>query len=198
MRRAGCQSIAQLRQKDAWELFDLYEEFASENGGMPHAFSFCVDGAFLPKPYEEMIDNGEFNDFDVMIGSCAQEFPCVDAASFTTEAYQQWLAEEFPENLENMRRWYPASTGSQAAKQVSTIASDIMLMGSIRLAQKCRDYGHRAYVWLMSKENETRADMQKAVPIAAKCLMFSAPWTEESAVPFLNISGKRKTMRLWS
>ena len=155
MRRADCQSIAQLRQKDAWELFDLYEEFASENGGMPHAFSFCVDGAFLPKPYEEMIDNGEFNDFDVMIGSCAQEFPCVDAASFTTEAYQQWLAEEFPENLENMRRWYPASTGSQAAKQVSTIASDIMLMGSIRLAQKCRDYGHRAYVWLMSKENET-------------------------------------------
>lgn len=48
MRRADCQSIAQLRQKDAWELFDLYEEFASENGGMPHAFSFCVDGAFLP------------------------------------------------------------------------------------------------------------------------------------------------------
>lgn len=79
----------------------------------------------------------------------------MDAASFTTEAYRQWLAEEFPENLENMRRWYPAENGIQAAKRVSTIASDIMLMGSVRLAQKCHAYGRNAHVWLMSKENET-------------------------------------------
>ena len=25
-------------------------------------FSFCVDGEFIPKPYSEIMDNGEFND----------------------------------------------------------------------------------------------------------------------------------------
>lgn len=164
MRLVGCETLDELRQKDAWELFDLYEKFAPQYGGMPHAFGFCVDGVFLPKTYEEMIDSGEFNDFDVMIGSCAQEFPCVDVASFTVEDYRQWLREEFPENYETMLRWYPAENRVQASKQVSTIASDVMLMGSVRLAQKCHAYGRNAYVWLMSKENETQRGHAEGCP----------------------------------
>lgn len=168
MHLAGCKTMEELRQKDAWELFDLYEKFAPNYGGMPFAFGFCVDGVFLPGEYEALIDSGEFNDFDVMIGSCAQEFPCVDVETFTAEDYRQWLGEEFPENYEKMLEWYPAENNIQASKQVSTIASDVMLMGSVRLAEKCHAFGRKAYVWLMSKENETQRGHDEGCPHCAE------------------------------
>jgi para-nitrobenzyl esterase len=53
-----------------------------------------------------------------------------------------------------MKDWYPASTAQQAAKQGSTLASDIMLIGAVRVGQLCAKYGRRAYIWLAVKENE--------------------------------------------
>ena len=80
MEYVGCKDIAELRKKDAWELFDKYEEWGKAKQFRGFGFTFCVDGEFLPKPYSEIMDGGEFNDFDVMIGSCAQEFPAVKAS----------------------------------------------------------------------------------------------------------------------
>jgi len=114
------------------------------------------------------MDSGEFNDFDVLIGSCSQEFPCVDPAKFTVEEYYAYLEEAFADNAENMKKWYPADTGVMAAKQASTIASDIMLMGSIKLAEICHKYGRNAYVWLMSKENETQRGREAGSPHCAE------------------------------
>lgn len=153
MEKIGCKSIAELRKRDAWELFDAYTKNVPPMslGG----FSFCVDGEFIPKPYGQIMDNGEFNDFDVLMGSCAQEFPCVDPEKFTVEEFHKYLEEAFPDNVENMKKWYPAETGVQAAKQASTIASDIMLLGSAKIGQICKKFGRNAYIWLMSKENET-------------------------------------------
>ena len=37
-------------------------------------------------------------------------------------------------------------------------------MGSVRLAQKCHAYGRNAYVWLMSKENETQRGHAEGCP----------------------------------
>lgn len=167
MKRIHCGSIGELRRRDAWELFDAYEDYIGEVG-FHGGFSFCVDGKFIPKRYAEIIDAGEFNDFDVMIGSCAQEFPCVDPAKFTLEDYDAYLQDAFADNVENMRAWYPAETPAEAAKQVSTIASDIMLIGSVRLAQLCRQYGRNAYVWLMSKENETQRGRDAGSPHCAE------------------------------
>lgn len=154
MRLAGCENIAQLREKDAWELFDLYE--AHYGGGYSkNGFAFCIDGEFLTDTYTNMMDSGNFNDFDVLMGNCAQEFPIFPDGKMPLEDYYAYLEDAFADNVENMKKWYPANTPEQAAKQVATIASDIMLMGAIRIGQLCNQYGRRAYLWLMNKENET-------------------------------------------
>ena len=62
------------------------------------------------------------------------------------------------------------AAGVQAAKQASTIASDIMLMGSVKLGELCEKYGRNAYVWLMSKENETQRGRDAACPHCAEML----------------------------
>ena len=59
-------------------------------------------------------------------------------------------------------------THVQAAKQASTIASDIMLMGSVKLGELCEKYGRNAYVWLMSKENETQRGRDAGCPHCAE------------------------------
>ncbi len=166
MERIGCGSIEELRKRDVWELFDAYSAYggAGPNGG----FSFCVDGEFLPKSYTELMDAGEFNDFDVMIGSCAQEFPVVSADRFTVEEFRAYLEDAFPDNAGNMKKWYPAENNIMAAKQVSTISSDMMLMGSVKVGQLCSRFGRNAYVWLMSKENETERGHNDGSPHCAE------------------------------
>ena len=67
MKHICCGSIEELRSRDAWDLFDEYSKWSP---GMTGGFSFCIDGQFLPKPYAEIMEAGQFNDFDVMIGSC--------------------------------------------------------------------------------------------------------------------------------
>ena len=168
MEYIGCKSIAELRRKDAWELFDSYTAFVGATGPMAGGFSFCVDGEFIPKPYSEIMDSGEFNDFDVLMGSCSQEFPCVDPEKFTVEDFHAYLAEAFPDNVENMKKWYPAEDGVQAAKQASTIASDIMLLGSAKIGEICKKFGRKAYIWLMSKENETERGHAAGSPHCAE------------------------------
>lgn len=166
MQEIGCGSIEELRKMDAWELFDAYTKFSG--GGMGGGFSFCIDGQFLPKPYAEIMEAGEFNDFDVMIGSCAQEFPSADPAKMTVEVFTKYLEEAFPDNAENMKKWYPAENGVMAAKQIATISSDIMLMGSVKIGELCRKFGRNAYVWLMSKENETQRGHEAGSPHCAE------------------------------
>ena len=165
MEHIGCRSIAELREKDAWELFDAYSQWSP---GMMGGFSFCVDGEFLPKPYTEIMESGEFNDFDVLIGSCAQEFPSADPAKFTVEEFEKYLAEAFPDRLADMKKWYPAENGVMAAKQIATISSDMMLMGSVKIGELCKKFGRRAYVWLMTKENETRRGHEAGSPHCAE------------------------------
>ena len=166
----GCSSIEELRKRETWELFDKYEEFQRSKGigPMGFGFTFCVDGEFIPKPYSEIMDAGEFNDFDVLMGSCAQEFPAVDASKYSVGEFHKYLEEAFPDNVENMKKWYPAANGIEAAKQVSTIASDIMLLGSAKIGELCAGRGKNAYIWLMSKENETERGHNDGSPHCAE------------------------------
>ena len=170
MNYIGCKSIEELRKKPTWELFDKYEEFQRSKGigPMGFGFTFCVDGEFIPKPYSEIMEKGEFNDFDVLMGSCAQEFPAVKADEYSVEQFHQYLEEAFPDNEENMKKWYPADNNIIAAKQCSTIASDIMLMGSAKVGEFCSERGRNAYIWLMSKENETERGHNEGSPHRAE------------------------------
>ncbi len=163
LERIGCSSLEELRGRDAWELFDAYDGTPMDEG-----FTFCIDGAFLPERYSDCIDAGRFNDFDVMIGSCAQEFPVAGPEGMPLDAYARYLEEVFPDNVDNMKRWYPAATPSEAAKMAATIASDLVLMGSVKIGQMCRKYGRRAFVWLMNKENETERGHRDGSPHCAE------------------------------
>ena len=67
-----------------------------------------------------------------------------------------------------MKKWYPAADAVMAAKMVATISSDMMLMGSIKIGQLCKKFGRRAFVWLMSKENETERGHAAGSPHCAE------------------------------
>lgn len=163
MQKIGCSSIEELRERDGWDLFDAYADTPFEEG-----FSFCVDGEFLPERYSDWMDAGKFNDFDVLMGSCAQEFPLPGEEGLSLEEYEEYLKDAFSDNVENMKKWYPASTPHEAAKQAATIASDIMLMGSVKIGALCKQYGKRAYIWLMNKENETERGHREGSPHCAE------------------------------
>ena len=115
-----------------------------------------------------MLEGGNFNDFDVMIGSCAQEILPGGEEGIPTDLYEEAVARLFPDAVDRMKEWYPAKDAKEARKQWSTIASDLMLMGSVRLAELCRRSGHKAYVWLMNKENETEKGRRTGSPHCAE------------------------------
>lgn len=163
MEKIGCASIEELRERDAWDLFDAYAETPFGEG-----FAFCIDGEFLPERYSDWMDAGKFNDFDVLMGSCAQEFPVAGPDGLPVDEYYKYLEEAFADNVDNMKKWYPATTPAEAAKMASTIASDIMLMGSAKIGQLCQKYGRRAYIWLMTKENETERGHRDGSPHCAE------------------------------
>jgi para-nitrobenzyl esterase len=147
MEKVGCRSIADLRQRDAWELYD-------QVGNDLMAFNFCIDGYFLPEGVQDLMERGQFNDVDVMIGNTTQEFPIKGGKGLPLAEYEQYFDRVFADNADQMRAWYPASTPAEAEKQASTIASDIMLMGAIRVGQLCAKYGRKAFVYLENKESE--------------------------------------------
>ncbi len=147
MKKVGCSNIEELRKKDAWELYDNV-------GNDLMAFNYCIDGWFLPDRIHDIMERGEFNDVDVLMGSCAQEFPIGGADGISLEKYNDYIDNAFGDNAEKMKSWYPAENKVQAAKQASTIASDILLMGAVRVGQLCKKYGRRAFIFLNTKETE--------------------------------------------
>ncbi len=163
MEKIGVSSIEELRAMDAWDLFDLYQQVPRNEG-----FAFCIDGQFLPENYASWMDKGMFNDFDVMIGSCSQEFPAARPEQFSVEDYYKYLEENFADNIDNMKKWYPAENAIQACKMATTISSDIMLCGAIKIGELCAKYGKNAYVWLMTKENETERGHNAGSPHCAE------------------------------
>ncbi|MBR5760680.1 MAG: carboxylesterase family protein, partial [Lachnospiraceae bacterium] len=48
------------------------------------------------------------------------------------------------------------------------IASDIMLLGSAKIGELCAGRGRNAYIWLMSKENETERGHNEGSPHCAE------------------------------
>lgn len=156
----GCKSMDELRRMDAWDLFDAYEK-NSRGGG----FSFCIDGEFLPEPYADLMDSGRFNDFDVLMGSCAQEFP---VSGVGVEALEAFFEKNYGADAGKMKKWYPAANDIEASKQASTLASDIMLMGSVKIGELCAKYGRKAFIWRMVKENETERGHRDGCPHCAE------------------------------
>jgi para-nitrobenzyl esterase len=149
MKLAGCKTIDELREKDAWELYDIFQ-----NNKLFMTFNLSIDGYFLPEDIRDIMENGKFNDVDVMIGNCSQEFPVSGKEGVELSKYNEYLKNTFSENLDNMKKWYPAATAQEAAKCCASISSDVMLIGAVRIAQLCAKYGRRAYVFLNTKETE--------------------------------------------
>ena len=162
MKLAGCNNISELRKKDAWELYDLVEQ-----NKMTQGFNFCIDGVFVPDEIPTMMERGEFNDFDVLMGNCSQEFPLAGPEGIPTDKFISYLEDTYPD-CPDMKEWYPANTAQQAAKQGSTIASDIMLIGAVRVGQLCAKYGRKAYIWLAVKENENEEGATFGCPHCAE------------------------------
>ena len=88
----GASGIEDLRKMDAWDLFDAYEKVVPT--GALGNIRFCIDGEFLPENYYERITAGKINDFDVMIGSCAQEWLVRRGKGLPLEEYHKHLSEK--------------------------------------------------------------------------------------------------------
>jgi para-nitrobenzyl esterase len=163
MEKAGCKNISELRKKEAWELFDLY----IKNYNIM-SFNYCTDGWFLPDEIHDMMERGDFNDVDVLIGSNSQEFSVSGPDGISVESFHKYLDTVFSGNADNMKSWYPAETAVQAAKQAATVSSDIMLMGSVRIGQLCAKYGRKAFVYLNTKETENEQGKAFGCPHCAE------------------------------
>lgn len=162
----GVSTIEELRRKDAWELFDAYQKISP-----PRALGnirFCIDGEFLPENYYEMLTAGKINDFDVMIGSCAQEWLERGGKGLPLKEYHAHLEDAFAEVHQQMKAWYPASNDVEAEKACSSISSDIMAVSSLYVAKMCHKKGKRAFVWIMNKENETKKGHDLGCPHCAE------------------------------
>lgn len=150
----GVKTVGELRRIDAWELFDAFEEYTKDNP-FTHKIRFCVDEDFLPENYFEMLTSGKLNDFDVMIGGCAQENPVRGGAGLPLTEFHQHLKRLFPTDYEQMKKWYPAANDVEAEKACTTLASDIMFTNALYVAHTAAQHGNRVFLWTMNKENET-------------------------------------------
>lgn len=150
----GVSSIEELRQKDAWELFDAFNEIMKQDP-FRTKIRFCIDGFFLPEPYVDMLSAGRINDFDVMIGTCAQENPVCGGDGLPVEKLHRLIDLKFAPVASQMKQWYAAANSTEAEKACTTLASDILAVNSLFVAQMCHRYGKKAFVWVMNKENET-------------------------------------------
>lgn len=159
-------TIEDLRKVDAWDLFDAYEALPRNNfdGGI----RYCVDGRFIPGNYQELLAQGKFNHFDVMMGSCAQEMPVCRGNGLPVDEYYSYLDKTFPNESEQLKKWYPAGNAVEAEKACSSLASDIMALGSLYVGKMCHQYGRRAFIWQMNKENETKKGHALGCPHCAE------------------------------
>ncbi len=162
----GASGIEDPRKMDAWDLCDAYEKVVPT--GALGNIRFCIDGEFLPENYYERITAGKINDFDVMIGSCAQEWLVRRGKGLPLEEYHKHLRTAFPDAYEQMKQWYPATNEIEAEKACSTIASDMMAISSLYVAKMCHRKGKKAYVWIMNKENETKKGHDLGCPHCAE------------------------------
>ncbi|WP_322175432.1 carboxylesterase/lipase family protein [Acutalibacter caecimuris] len=170
MEAVGAKTIDDLRKKDAWELFDAYQAGQRPGVGNPfgNSIRYCVDGTFIPDDYFKLLTEGRINDFDVMIGSCAQEMPVRRGAGLPVEEYIAHLNEHFAGEIQALQKWYAADDPVQAEKACSTLSSDLMAMGSLYIGMMCHKYGKRAFVWQMNKENETQRGHELGCPHCAE------------------------------
>lgn len=167
MQLAGASSISELRSMDAWELFDIYQSMAKRESRW-NKIKFCIDGEFLPRNYYDMLADGEINDFDVMVGSCAQEAPCNHGKGLDMAVYESHVKRLFPDAWQKMLQWYPASNPVEAEKACSSIASDIMAANAVYVAKMCCKHGKHAYLWMIAKENETQKGHDLGCPHCAE------------------------------
>ncbi|GHV27763.1 carboxylic ester hydrolase [Clostridia bacterium] len=149
MNLAGCSTIDELRKKDAWELYDIILR-----NKLVMNFNYCADGWFLPKPVIDIMDEGSFNDCNLMIGCTSQEFWLTRRDGMPISEYEGYLQKHFPDDWEQILEWYPASTPQEAGKQLATLGSDFMVVSCAKAGQTLRKYGKNAYVFLVKKQTE--------------------------------------------
>lgn len=158
MKDLNCHTIEELRRKDAWELFDAACVIGIRE------FNIFTDGYVVPRNVHEMYENGNFNNFDLMIGSCSQEIPAARGKGVTREQFETYLNHCFPGHVEDMIRWYGAEDLTDYEKICSTINSDLMAVGAVKMGQLCAKRGQTCYVWLNTKETEDARGAKMGCP----------------------------------
>ena len=165
MDAVGAKTVDDLRKMDAWDLFDAGQALPRE---VTNGIRYCVDGRFIPDDYRKLLAEGKFNHLDVMMGSCSQELPVRRGAGLPVEEYYSYLEETFPEDAQQLKKWYPVTDPENAEKACSTLASDIMALGSLYVGKMCHKYGRKVFIWQMNKENETEKGHALGCPHCAE------------------------------
>lgn len=120
-------TLAELRAIPAAQLLDA----ASKPGVWKLAAT--VDGYFLPKSPEQILEAGEQAHVPVMVGWNSAEIPYQAFTSGdmpTPENYAKKVKQQFPDNADEVLKLYPGTTQEEVIKSATALASDRFIVYS--------------------------------------------------------------------
>ncbi len=121
MKKAGYDSIEELRALSAEELYKAYQE--SGRFGFPTV----IDDYFLPKPLPEIFRNGDQAQIPLLVGWNSAEVDgqgLMQGKEYTEENYKNKLKELYPENYEEVLQLYPSGNIEKIRESATQLASD--------------------------------------------------------------------------
>lgn len=121
MKKAGLNSLAELRKLSTDELFEIYKK--SNRFG----FSTVIDGYFYPKSLPEIFNAGEQAQVPLLIGWNSAEIPgmaFMQGLPYTKENYIKKIKENYPENADEVLKLYPSATDKEIELSATALASD--------------------------------------------------------------------------
>lgn len=165
----GCKSIDQLRALDGCDLIHA----TVEKGYTPN---FCVDGYFLPDSPWKLLNNGNFNDMNVLVGATSEEFGSfgpLDKLTIEPALFEKYVRTVFPENKQQtILEHYSHADNAQTLLAVLRVLGDLHFLSSARLAEVCATFGRNCYLYY-----KTRPDPGKRGEILGS--------THSSELPYL-------------
>lgn len=120
-KKAGYNTLAELRALSTDEIFEIYKK--SKRFG----FSTVLDGYFYPKPLPEIFNAREQAQVPLLLGWNSAEIPgmaFMQGLPYTEENYIKKVKEVYPDDFEDVLKFYPHRSEKEIELSATALASD--------------------------------------------------------------------------
>ena len=148
----GDGGLSCLRDVPAETFFEKMETTYAP-GADGEAFGPIVDGDVFPKPIWKLVEAGEAASVPLLAGTTADEGTIWASRykNYSTDQYETWVEETFPDRAEGVLAQYPASDYGAPWKAIAAILGDTAFKCSTRWTTRLHVAdGHTAFHYLFS------------------------------------------------